>query len=244
MQQLQAVWSNLDGRDARNPVRSVRRPRIEPVEARGLPPERVHELIANVSTTWGRAVCQVMAWVGLTQEQMRQLRPSDIDWRNRTVRTRGRNKGAGAPARVMPLLDEGVEALREFDRLGLYGHISNTRLWEQVRRAGRRIGEPNVRPYDLRHSFATLMYEATGDLATTAHLLGHTNTQTTRRYALNAVPAVARAGVEKAQELLAAKERDAAEGPRRLHAIGGCAADAGAGDNARKGRKPGRRLDE
>ncbi len=220
VRQLQSVWSNLDGADARNPVRSVRRPKLDPVEARGLPPERVRALIAEVTTPWARAVCRVMAWVGLTQEQMRQLRPADIDWRNRTVRTRGRNKGAGAPARVVPLLEDGVEALREFDRLNVYGRVSNRRLWEQVRQAGKRIGEPNVRPYDLRHSFATLMYEATGDLSTTAHLLGHTNTQTTRRYALNAVPAVARAGIEKAENLLAARKRTPPAEHPRLRMVG------------------------
>ena len=202
LQLLQAMWTNLDGRDASNPVKTVRRPAQPPLQARGLHPERVRELLNAMRQDASRAICGVIAWTGLTHTQVRELTPADIDWTRATVRTRGRRKGKSAQARIVPLLHEGITALRAFDAANLYGKVNNRIVWGAVKRAGRAIGEPDVRPYDLRHSFATLVYAATGDLTSTGYLLGHTNTSTTRRYALNAVPTAARNAIEKAEQML------------------------------------------
>ncbi len=207
LQMLQALWTSLDGEEARNPVRSVRRPTREPTQARGLPTERVRALLGAIRSEQSRTICRVIAWTGLTHQQLRELKPADIDWDSRSVRTRGRRKGRGAPARFVPLLDEGLEALRAFDAADLYGKVNNQTVWKHVKEAARAIGDPGIRPYDLRHSFATLVYEATGDLTTTAYLLGHADEGTTRRYALNAIPSVARAGIEKTEALLNSRKR-------------------------------------
>jgi len=43
-------------------------------------------------------------------------------------------------------------------------------------------------PYDLRHSFGTAIYRATGDLKITKELMGHSAIRMTERYTLAAVP--------------------------------------------------------
>ena len=199
---LQALWNWIEGPEGPNPVRAVRRPRRDPVQARGLAPDQVQALLEALPDGPVRTICEVMAWTGLAHQQIRELQPSDIRWESGELRTRGRRKGKQAPARIVPLLEKGLEALREFDSQNLYGYVPNQEIWIAVKRAGYAIGEPNVRPYDLRHSFATLMYEGTGDLSATSYLLGHSSIKTTLRYAMNAIPRVARSAIENANRKL------------------------------------------
>ena len=205
---LQSLWNWIEGREGPNPVRAVRRPRRDPVQARGLPPTQVQALLEALPEGPVRTICKVMAWTGLAHQQIRELQPSDIRWESSELRTRGRRKGKQAAARIVPLLERGLEALREFDDQNLYGYVPNQEIWIAVKRAGYAIGEPNVRPYDLRHSFATLMYESTGDLSATSYLLGHSSIKTTLRYALNAIPKVARSAIENANQTLETPRRD------------------------------------
>lgn len=51
------------------------------------------------------------------------------------------------------------------------------------RRARVKAGYPSVRFHDLRHACASLLIAAGEDLYTVGEILGHTNVQTTRRYA-------------------------------------------------------------
>jgi integrase len=52
--------------------------------------------------------------------------------------------------------------------------------WVRLRKAAKLV---NVRPHDLRHTFASLLYNSGSTLGLIGGLLGHTNPQTTARYA-------------------------------------------------------------
>jgi len=56
------------------------------------------------------------------------------------------------------------------------GHVSDGTVQQAVRRAC------GVAPHQLRHRFATRVYEATGDLLAVQQLLGHASVATTQRY--------------------------------------------------------------
>jgi integrase len=62
----------------------------------------------------------------------------------------------------------------------LTGIRSPKKLWDRVRVAA---GCPDLRLYDLRHSFATAALRAGYSLEQIGELLGHRSTQTTKRYA-------------------------------------------------------------
>jgi site-specific recombinase XerD len=47
-----------------------------------------------------------------------------------------------------------------------------------------------VRPYDLRHSFGSMVFAATNSLEATQRMLSHEKRQTTMRYALSGLSAV------------------------------------------------------
>jgi hypothetical protein len=59
-------------------------------------------------------------------------------------------------------------------------------------------------PYDLRHSFGSLIFQLTGSDAVTGELLDHRHPRTTRRYRLAAVPAHLQAASDAAAKVLAA----------------------------------------
>lgn len=62
----------------------------------------------------------------------------------------------------------------------LTGIKSPKKLWERIRKEA---GCPDLRLHDLRHSFASAAISAGLSLAQIGELLGHKNTQTTKRYA-------------------------------------------------------------
>ena len=51
-----------------------------------------------------------------------------------------------------------------------------------VRKHGTAIGVPQLRPHDLRRTFAQLLWERTKDLLVVSSLMGHASIDTTRRY--------------------------------------------------------------
>jgi integrase len=58
-----------------------------------------------------------------------------------------------------------------------------------------------LRPYDLRHSFGSAVYAATGDLRAAQQLLGHASQRMTDRYTLSAVPERLQFAVGQVNEL-------------------------------------------
>jgi integrase len=142
---------------------------------------------------------RVMAWTGLPPAQIRKIRPEHIHWTANELDVMPRSKGKGVKARRLPLLPEAVAALRDFDAAGAYGTFSNAAPWNAWQRAKRRYLEElrkenapgletitqivkPLRPYDLRHSFAALVYETTGSRDAIKDLLLHGSMQTSERY--------------------------------------------------------------
>jgi integrase/recombinase XerC len=108
-----------------------------------------------------------------------------------------RIRGKGGRERVVPVLPavraaiEHYRALCPFEPgpqaplfLGQRGGELNPRLIQKVMAAARRqLGLPETAtPHALRHSFATHLLEAGGDLRTIQELLGHASLATTQVY--------------------------------------------------------------
>ena len=200
---LMHLWNRLDGKDGRNPVRGTPRPAEPRPLPRALSYDTIQRIFAVMRPSATRARLRVLAYTGLPPALIRQIVPEDIDWKAQCLRTRPRGKGRGADAIVVPLLTEAIDAFREFDRCDAYGPYSGGSFYKAFQHACRKVGVTDARPYDLRHSYGTLIYRVTGDLGTTAGLLLHSEVSTARRYALGAVQAVATAAVQKAHRELA-----------------------------------------
>lgn len=115
------------------------------------------------------------------------------------------------PATRKHMTDSQAAVFQRFHDLNCYGPYSASSRRRQfkaaVAAAEQRIRKarrnpafrfpPDLKPYDLRHSFATEVYRQTKDLETVAELLDHSTTRMTKRYALGAVSDVLKAAARQ-----------------------------------------------
>lgn len=179
---LAQVYTTMDKTDASNPVLSTKRPKDPPPEARAPLLADVQKLLAHLRPSKTRARLLVMLTTGLPHKHIMQLQPDHWNRANHRLLVTRRAKGKGAPGRILPLSEAATRALMEFDRWDAWGPFSASGMHRRVRAACLSIKIPPFRPYDLRHLHGTLLYLETGDLATTARLLGHAGTKTAGRY--------------------------------------------------------------
>ena len=132
---------------------------------------------------------------GLRLSELAGLDLADLDERDGQVLVR---QGKGGKSRLLPVGSKAIEALLRWQELrGAYADASENALF--VSRLGKRIsvrtvqarltrwqvklGFPEgVHPHRLRHSFASHLLEASGDLRAVQELLGHANLATTQVY--------------------------------------------------------------
>lgn len=180
--------------------------------AHGLSETMVRKIVAHAGKRFdaaaqGKAILRVMAYTGLPPAQIKLLQIRHIDWDAPSVLAQGRKKGGGTRSERLPLIPEGVSALRAFVAAGALGvAFSSSSLNATFRRgvsrmcatleaesATRAIGEQlrvelrDATPYWLRHSFLTESQLATGNISATQSLAMHSDARMTRRYTLAAV---------------------------------------------------------
>jgi integrase len=204
---LLRLYHVLDGKGQPNPVRSTTTPRQPPVEPRGVSLDVVAELFDAMPDGASKARLQILAFAGIPPKLLGALTAADVDLDGAVARVPARRKGRGAVGGVRPLTPQAVGAFRELARLKAWGRFSASALWQFFNRAQEKARTrrteagrdplPRLKPYDLRHSFATWLYQQTSDMETVARLLGHASTITTRRYALGAAREVDTAAVAK-----------------------------------------------
>jgi integrase len=194
---LKKLWEFCDGKAAPNPVIDTARPRDNPPEIRAAVLADVQRVIAHLRPGKTRARLALIFATGLPHKQVMGLKPDDFDPVHKTLTARPRRKGQGAPARVVPLSEMGMEAMKEFIREDAWGAFSPSAMHSAVHRACKTLGISPFRPYDVRHLFGARIYATTGDLATVARLLGHSDQRTAQRYAAAAFVELDRSVIEK-----------------------------------------------
>lgn len=222
---LANLVTRLFGRGAANPARQVADYPEPDAPPRAIPLNLVEEVLAAMpdlgatqtrgaarpSVSIAKTFVTAMAWTWLTPAQLEALQEADIDWEGATVGVPRRRKGKGVPAHRRPLTARGLAALQALMTVkaagGHYEQSVTRRAWRAACAAvARRYAETQttppvdldrLRPYDLRHTAATVVLAQTGDLAAAQALLGHADARTTARYAKAAIPAWLREAVQK-----------------------------------------------
>ncbi len=123
-----------------------------------------------------RLILLLMLACGLRRAEVAGLQPSDFSQQDGHTVLTVRNKGRTRSLPVLPIVVRALEAN------GWTVGISPRSVFDVVRRHGKRIGLPELRPHDLRRTFARAFHESGGGLHDLAAVLGHASVETTRRY--------------------------------------------------------------
>jgi len=200
---LQSFFAKMNGKKSTvpNPVKGSDNPIAPKAEARALDYFRIADAIAAMPTyrdtkkghprqlSLAPIRARVIAYTGIPPGILQQIRPGDLQLTAGTVRVVPRHKGAGVEARTLPLTAEGLAAFKAFHAANAYGPFSTEALNRAFKKGCKAAGlDPaTVHLYDLRHSFLTLLYRVTRDLATVGRLGLHAEgSKVTARYAKGA----------------------------------------------------------
>lgn len=199
---LMHLWRLLDGSSAANPVKEVPKLREPAPEPRGVDYATIQRILDAMPESKSKARLAVIAHTGLPHASLARLKPEHLDLERRIVFMPARQKGHGAHGRTLPLTEAAVTAFRAFMRWECFGPFSRSTLHRGFRKAVKKAAPElarRLRPYDLRHSYGTAVFAATGDIRSTQVLLGHSKAEMTHRYTLGAVDARVREAVDRVQ---------------------------------------------
>jgi integrase/recombinase XerC len=145
------------------------------------------------------AVLILLYGAGLRIGEALSLTKAEVDELLKSGRDTLAVTGKGNKTRLVPLLPQALQALRKYreacpwlatakpsDRVFMGargGALDPAIVQKRVREIRRDLGlAESVTPHALRHSFATHLLGAGGDLRTIQELLGHASLSTTQRY--------------------------------------------------------------
>lgn len=188
-----------DGFDA-TAILATRSPKFQKKLPRPLSPDAAKEMLSTVELQdeepWiaarNVAVVTLLYGCGLRISEALSLTGSDVPL-GEVIRIVGK----GNKERIVPVLPAARQAVAEYVRLcpydllpetplfrGARGGALNPRLISKVTEAARmQLGLPSsVTPHAMRHSFATHLLNAGGDLRAIQELLGHASLSTTQAY--------------------------------------------------------------
>lgn len=189
-----------------NPASSFRR-RIENPRERFLCHEEIRKLAEALEAAEDRRAADILRLCMLTGARVGEVRQArfehfnleHLSWSKPAAMTKQRK------IHRLPISDEAAAIVRQRQLLVPRGcpllFPGDTpgqpvkeirRFWAQVQKA---VGIPDVRIHDLRHTFASLLVSGGASLEMIGKLLGHSQMQTTQRYA-HLMDSPLRAGVD------------------------------------------------
>lgn len=179
---LMHLWSVLDGKDAKNPVRAVPKFPVDDPLPRGKDPHLIDAALRTAPRCRSRASCRVLLWTGMRPVELQRMQPGDLDWPTRTLVVR---TAKGGRTRVVPLTSQAIGALREFHKAGAWQKVPQGAPLNRWLKTHSDLED--LRVYDLRHSYGTALARRATRLDVIAALMGHSTLELTRRYTLAAV---------------------------------------------------------
>jgi integrase len=226
-----------------NPAREVKRPSmresISPV-SRALTLDQIRVLLELVPDGVYRRYLAALVYTGMRAGEATALRVGDVDFERGIIRvSRSLSPGQRGELieqspkshkfRDVPLID----ALRPYAEAAargkrasdlLFDGVDGGRLtnhnarrgvdWETLREA---IGRPDLRIHDLRHTFATILFDAGATAPDVQATLGHSSLQVTERYSRAREGVALRAGAALNEALKSAGATPPRTTSRRTH---------------------------
>lgn len=178
---LMHLWTLLDGKGASNPVRGVRKFRVDDPLPRGRDPHVIDAALKTAPRCRSRASCRVLLWTGFRPVELQHAQPEDLNLPGRTVIAR---TAKGGRTRVIALTAQAVSAWKEFDRIDTWGRVPQA---APLNRWLKKVTGLNLRVYDLRHTYGTALATRDTRLDVIGAMMGHSTLELTKRYTLAAV---------------------------------------------------------
>jgi len=193
--------TNTDGKIS-NPVKSVKRPKVDNDQPRAIEDGMLARLIDGITDVRDKAMILVFLYSGLRLSELRQLNKDTIMPQKRkapdgTIQYFGVGEvvGKGRKRRKFIVGPAALEALGTYIRtcrtrdqhpaLFLSAHhkrISARNIQDVLDRWCRRLGLPHAHIHQLRHSFATRNVNSGMSAAVLQELMGHSTQNTLQRY--------------------------------------------------------------
>jgi integrase len=197
---LMSFYTSINGKSGYNPVRDVVK-FPEEAEPRAHSFLTIYRILALMRPSKTRARLRVILWTGWPHAQLQRLKPAHLDLVHNRAFVTPRRKGKGRQGTWLPLLDGAVAALKDFVSWDCFTplhpktgkpvpfspsamHSSFERAVAKLNARRARFGHPplEIRPYDLRHCFGTMVAERITDERALQELLMHSRAEQTRRY--------------------------------------------------------------
>jgi integrase len=185
---LRELYQALDGPHARPPTKGLTLPKVSsphPVAtpwalvakvAKSLKAGKRHAEGYGGDSDKAHARFLVRATTGQRPSQLMRAKPEDVDLKRRIWFVRAGKGGLQVP---LPLNAEMVRAWKAFIKADAWGTFDARSFSKTIRRHG---WPANMRPYNLRHTFAIDLILSGADLGDVQAALGHRQIETTRAH--------------------------------------------------------------
>jgi integrase/recombinase XerC len=181
-----------------NPASGIKTPKAPKRLPNVLDVDQINQLL-NITETSpvslrDKAILELLYSSGLRLSELVNLNPIDLNLKDKSLMVMGK----GGKTRLVPVGQKAIEAVNQWldvrsqiaktDEEALFVGIKGVRLGQRAIQArithwGKKNGiQQGVYPHLLRHSFATHLLEASGDLRAVQELLGHKDISSTQIY--------------------------------------------------------------
>ena len=181
-----------------NPANGVKTPKAPKRLPNVLDVDQINQLLniteTNPISLRDKAILELLYSSGLRLSELVNLNPIDLNLKDKSLMVMGK----GGKTRLLPIGKKAMEAISQWlvvrsqlakiDEEALFVSTKGDRLGQRAIQArithwGKKNGiQQGVYPHLLRHSFATHLLEASGDLRAVQELLGHKDISTTQIY--------------------------------------------------------------
>jgi site-specific recombinase XerC len=198
---LMHFFTMMNGKSGANPVRDVPPYKEEELPLRLPTLLDAHRAILLARHPIGpkklpsktQARLWVLLYTGWPSATLKRLRPTDI--KDGSAMVEGRKKGKGTKPHVIPMSAPAQLALQRLAALGAFGTFSGSSVHSALQLGCKHAKLARIRPYDLRHRFATTVVAASKDERGAAELL---MSNQVRRYSRQAATERAQAALNAA----------------------------------------------
>ena len=188
-----------EGIAEQNPLTQISAPKVARKLPRDLSIDEIFQLIDSLPdddfiSARDKAILELFYSSGLRLAELAAITMIQLDLRDASLSVIGK----GNKQRLVPVGQKAIAAIQHYlpfrnevvhgDTSELFisqrgGALSHRAIQQRLTHWGKSIGiSTPIHPHKLRHSFATHMLEASGDLRAVQELLGHANLSTTQIY--------------------------------------------------------------